>query len=935
VASQLGTHGPALSSSLVGREGELEQLDALLAAGRSSSQALLVVGEAGIGKSALLEAASSRASAAGGRVLAAWGVEAEAELAFAGLHQLLRPVLDRADRLPPRQAAALRCAFGMGEESTPERFLIGLATLTLLADVAERQPFLVVVDDAAWLDRGSLEALAFAARRFQAEPIVVLVASRTAEAVEPFGAGFKRMLLGRLDESAANRLLDARRGSMPSERRARVLAGAAGNPLALLELAAAHLPPGPSGPAGPVGPAEAAAASLAPSPATRLEGVFADRLSELPEPTRRILTVAASADGNDLRPVLRVAAAMDLAPDALLPAERAGLVTVGADELRFRHPLVRSVIYHAAPFGERRAAHLGLAAALTGDPDRHAWHLAAATLGPDAAIASALEATADRSRMRAGYAASARALERAAELSTEPSEQARRLALAAEMAFAAGRPGWVEELARRVNALTHDPELRARATLSLAYVQALGGGRRADDVLSIPAIEAVVAEAPAVGLGILAVAAGLGFTTGDDGLRATAQRLVRSVPGPADEPWRLYVLAASDPARNAPQISPQLLRFAATPPDDPSLLRVVAQIPFYIDQPVAASELLTRAVNDMRARGDLGGLVSFLVTLGLTDVWRGRWLDARALADEAASLANETGQPLMAALAQALGSLVAALQGRAEAAREQAVAAVAISDAGLVAAIATWALGLEALAGGRHDEASAHLQRMFTPRLPCAHFAACGWAVADLVEAATHQAANDGVADRLGPVVADAQRQAEAGTSVRAKLVARRAKALLASGEDADALFRAALATEGADDWPFELARARLDYGEWLRRRRRIIDARQPLRAAQEAFIRLGAKPWAERARAELRASGVPVGAPPVDAVEQLTPQQRQIAQLAAAGLTNREIGAKLFLSPRTVGFHLRNVFPKLHVTSRSQLVHALGEPVAGESAPG
>jgi DNA-binding CsgD family transcriptional regulator len=276
----------------------------------------------------------------------------------------------------------------------------------------------------------------------------------------------------------------------------------------------------------------------------------------------------------------------------------------------------------------------------------------------------------------------------------------------------------------------------------------------------------------------------------------------------------------------------------------------------------------------------------------------------------------------MVALGTALDALVAALQGNMGVARDQAAAAVSISDAGLVAAVATWALGLEALADGRHDDAYEHLQRMFSPGLASAHFEASRWAIGDLIEAATHRGAGDG----LDRIVGHAAEQAEAGTSVRATLVVRRAKALMATEDDADALFRSAVATRGAEDWPFELARAQLSYGEWLRRRRRIIDARPLLRAAQEVFTRLGAQPWAERAQTELRAAGVPTSVGRSNAIEELTPQQRQIAQLAARGLTNREIGAKLFLSPRTVSFHLHNVFPKLQVTSRSQLAHVLGE---------
>jgi DNA-binding CsgD family transcriptional regulator len=898
---------------LVGRDAELAQVGALLLAGRSSSAALLVLGEAGLGKSALLHAAIARARAAGTRVLLASGVQAESELAFAGLHQLLRPVLSDVDRLPGRQAAALRCAFGMEQETTPDRFLIGLATLTLLAEVADQQPLLAVVDDAPWFDRGSLEALAFAVRRLHAERLAVLVASRGDEPVAAFGRETPRLVLGPLDDQASSQLLDTGSRALPGNLRARVLAEAAGNPLALLELGSAGAPVGGWG-----------TLPVALPPTARLERLFSERLAGLGEPTRRILTLAACADGSDLRPVAIAADAVGLAADALRAAEAAGLITLGSEELVFRHPLIRSVIYHAAPFAERRAAHLALAEALVADPDRRAWHLAAVTLGPDESVAALLEASAERSRVRAGYAAASSALERAAELSPQPFEQARRLTLATEMAFAAGRSAWVVELATRVSALTDDPHLHARVAQCVAQVQALVGGIRGGgpDVLSSAALESVMASAPDIGVARLVVAAGYAFLTGDRELRATAERLAEAVPGPGDEPWRLFVLAACDAADNARAISDQLRVVVAEPPEQPESAKMLAQVAWFADDPGSAAVLLDRAVEDMRGRGDVGALGPYLALLGFTDVWRGRWFDARALAAETVRLATDIGQANMVAFGTSLDALVAALQGDSDRARDRAAAAIALSEAGLVAAITTWALGLAALADGRHDEAQEHLERMATPDTTSAHFAVAHWAIGDMVEAA----ASTGAIDGLAPLIADAERQAEAGVSVRARLVCRRAKALLASGEAAEALFQAALATDGADEWPFELARARLSYGEWLRRHRRIVAARPVLRAALDTFSQLGARPWAVRARNELRAAGVPLEVRPSAAVEELTPQQRQIAQLAARGLTNREIAARLFLSPRTVGFHLYNVFPKLQVTTRAQLVRALGD---------
>src|ERR687885_765657 len=338
--------------------------------------------------------------------------------------------------------------------------------------------------------------------------------------------------------------------------------------------------------------------------------------------------------------------------------------------------------------------------------------------------------------------------------------------------------------ATRVSALTDDPRLRARAAQCVAQVQALVGRIRGGgpDVLSSAALESVMASAPEIGVARLVVAAGYAFLMGDRELRATAERLAEAVPGPGDEPWRLFVLAACDPAKNAQAISEQLRVVVAEPPEQPEIAKMMAQIAWFTDDPVSAAVLLGRAVEDMRGSGDVGALGPYLALLGFTDVWRGRWFDARALAAETVRLATDIGQANMVAFGTSLDALVAALQGDGDGTRDRAAAAIALSPVGLVAAIATWALGLAALADGRHDEAHEHLHRMVTPDTTPAHFAVSHWAIGDVVEAAASTGATDG----LAPLIADAERRAEAGGSVRARLVCRRAKALLASGEAAD-----------------------------------------------------------------------------------------------------------------------------------------------------
>jgi DNA-binding CsgD family transcriptional regulator len=898
---------------LLGRDVELGQVARVVWGAGSTSAALAIIGDAGLGKSALLGVAVEHAGQANMHVLHAAGVEAESELVFAGLHQLLRPDADLIERLPARQAAALRSAFGMGDAATPDRFLIGLATLTLLAEVAEQRPVLVVVDDAQWFDRGSLDALGFAIRRLRAERIGVLVASRSRELMNTLGEHVELLELEPLETRAAADLLDRQAGALHGSARSRVLDEAAGNPLALIEL-------------GSIARGDRLAeqsGTFAALPLTeRLERAFSARLVNIPDATRQLLLLAASADANEVRPLLQAGEAMGIHADALRAAERAGLLATHDGEFVFRHPLLRSVVYQSASFDERRAAHQALAEVLAADPERRAWHLAAVALQPDEAIAALLQATAERSRLRGGYAAAARALERAAELSPVTADAARRLTLATQMAFAAGRLQWVVALARRLHSVSDDPRLRAVADQQVAQIQALAGTEaEVPEALSPAALEAVMAQAPEIGVRRVVVAAGYAFLAGDARLREVAYQLAQSIPGPGDEEWRLFVLAAGNPGAHRQTIAAGIRHAIAHPPLQPDLDKMLAHVPWFADDSASALVLLGRVVDDMRRRGDIGALGTYLTLLGFTCAWRDRWLDARAIAEEAMQLGSDIHEPNTEAMGCALDALVTALQGDASTARARAAAALSYSRAGLVVSVATWALGLDDLAGARAPEAYEHLSRMFAAGRE-AHFQVSGWAIADLTEASIQ----NGTASEVAALVEAKLRQAERGTSRRALLVARRALALLGDDSTAAALFDQALGTGGAEDWPFEFARTQLSYGEWLRRRRQITLARPQLRAALDTFSRLGAQPWVDRTRGELRAAGVTLESRPRATVDELTPQERQIAQLAARGLTNREIGATLFLSPRTVGFHLHNVFPKLQVTTRAQLAHLLGD---------
>src|SRR5580692_3996188 len=489
---------------IIGREDGLARLRGLVDPVPQASRVLLVIGEAGMGKSVLLADAAERARAAGMRVLSVTGRESESRLAFAGLHQLLRPVLPAAAGLPARQARALLGALGLAADpGAADLLLTGVAVLTLLSDLSERSPVLVVADDAHWLDRSSLDALAFVGSRLDAERVVLLVGARGHAPPPGFDRGFPDLHLEPLSAADAGRLLDGQPRPPRGRARLQVLAQAAGNPMALIELAKVIADD----------PGASRRWAAEPLPLTdRLTAVLTSRFAGLPEPARAALLLAAVADGPDLR----VAASHGAGPDAraLAPAEQLALVRVSRTGLQFSHPLVRSAIYHSAPFAERAAAHRQLAEALHDEPDRRAWHLAAAALQPDEHVASLLEATAAQAQHRGGAAAAALAMERAAELSPDRADQARRLVAAASAAVPTGQADWVQNLATRALAVTADPELRLTARHHAGWALAWSGRRSA----ALPALISVAEEAardlPALAWDALGSAATVAYQSG-------------------------------------------------------------------------------------------------------------------------------------------------------------------------------------------------------------------------------------------------------------------------------------------------------------------------------------------------------------------------------------------------------------------------------------
>jgi DNA-binding CsgD family transcriptional regulator len=908
--------------ALVGRERELHVLADLLDGVSDHGAALLVRGEAGVGKSALLASASAQARTRGMRVLAATGAQAETLLPFAGLHQLLHPLLDQADELPAAQRDALYAAFGMRDgvrdEQAPNLFLIALATLELLSGAAEQTPLLVLVEDAQWLDSSTCDALAFVARRLESEPIVLLLAIR--EGVESALAetGLPDLQLEGLDDAAASALLDARAPELAPAVRERLLEEAAGNPLALLELPAALK-------AEQLGGTEPLPPWLPMT--TRLERIFRERVSHLPEPTRALLLTAA-LDTGELTEALQAATLLQGAPvseEALGPAVAAGLAQVEDHLIRFRHPLVRSAIAQAAGSARLRAAHEALAIALAEEPERRVWHRAAAVVGYDDAVAHELEVAATRAARRGAQAVAVAALERAAALTRDPAERGGRLLQAVEWARDLGRPELVTQLLREVTTL----ELRPLERAWLLWFQevyaeegAWSGAERVRTFVELAERAEQAGDVERAVRTLYMVALRCYWSNPDAETRrlvlATAERL----PVSPAHPMLLWIFGLVAPVERGAIVLERLPRAAAAASGDHLAEFDLGFAASAIGDCERSLELLTTATAGLRAQGAVGALGQALVSQAWTAICLGNWTVAATAAEEAARLAEETLQSNyvgVASLAQATVTAVRGDESRAEALAAGVERVLLAIGAYPLLALVQMARGLAALGLGRHAEAYEQLRRIFDPTDLAYHPFVRWWAATDYLEAAVH---SDHF-EEARAVMAEMEALLEQTHSPLLQIALTYARPLLAEDEHAEALYQASLG-EHLANWPFVRARLQLGYGGWLRRHRRTADCRAPLRAAVEVLDALGALPWAERARQELRASGEVRRPRTPDARDQLSPQELQIAQLAAEGLSNREIGQRLYLSHRTVGSHLYRIFPKLGITSRAELHMAL-----------
>lgn len=918
-----------MSGELRGRDRECETLRELLAMARSGSSRVLVLrGEAGVGKTALLQYLSARAD--GFRVTRVSGIESDMELAFAGLHQVCLPLLDRVGELPAPQREALEVAFGLGVGPTPDRFLVGLAVLSLIASAADDQPVLCVIDDVQWLDEVSVQTLGFVARRLLAEPVALVFGLR--DGGETVLAGLPQLPIGGLSDSGARELLDSVLPGRLDERvRDRIIAETRGIPLALLEL-----------------PRTLSAAELAGGFATsgtqqsagQLEECFIQRIRELPPLTQRLVLTAAAEPVGDAALFLRAAAHLGIPVDALAPAEDAGVIEFGP-RMRFHHPLMRSAAYRAADVAERRAVHRALAAATDphSDPDRRAWHAANAAAGTDDDVAADLETSADRAQSRGGIAAAAAFLERAAVLTSDPERRGSRALAAAQAKRDAADPSAAYDLLVTAEMCPLTDLQRAqvsRLRAQMEFARSRGGeagarhvGDAATELLAAAkGLEGLDDElARETYLEALAATMFAGRCAEAGALELVAEAARAAVAGVPrlERPVDHLLCGVADLILHGPPAGSESLRTALdlwceqAQRNDTEALRMLS-LAFPIVQESVVAELWDEQINVRMATimvsyaRNLGALTVLPAALAFragVHVYSGELNSAAALLDEADAISAAADyrpmkyHRLHLAAWRGAPSDAIGLIGDATAEGTHKREGRLLDVTGFCAAVLHNGLG-------RYEEAFAAAGRS----VEYVNLGFGGWCLTELIEAAAHLGELD-VARRATQTLIE--RAGVSGTSSGLGAVAK-AQALLADDEDADRLFTEAIESFEQSTVALQLARTHLSYGEWLRRANRRSDARRHLTGAHEMFTRMGAKAFADRARRELVAAGEKVRKQPVASGDDLTAQEAQIARLAAEGLTNQEIGAQLFISTHTVEWHLRKVFVKRGITSRRQL---------------
>ncbi|WP_425954051.1 ATP-binding protein [Xylanimonas sp. McL0601] len=917
------TSDPASGGDLIGRHAELELLlrDAVdRPAGEAGVR--VVVGSPGIGKSTLLRALADHARAAGNLVLDIVGIEAESKLPYAGLLQLLSPVLAHAHALPATQRRALLTAFELEDGPAPQPFLVALACLGLLVEASVRQPVTVVADDAHWLDAPTQEALAFAARRVEHERVAIVAAVRAGAEGAVAGGGLPTVPLHGLDGEAAAEVLARTAPDLDAAARSWVLREAEGNPLALVELPVAwRLHRGAEGD------------ELGFVPLTsRLERAFAARTDELPRSTCDVLLAAAVDDEDGTAEILAAASVLAGRPvgvEALDAAVEAGLITYDERKVAFRHPLVRSGVVHAELPGRRQAAHAALASALGAQPYRRAWHRAQSVIGADDDVADELERSHLTALRRGSVVSAIWALERSARLTTDSAARGRRLLLAAEHAFELGRADVVDRL---VAAADREALCELDRTRIQWLREIFNDGVPGDPVRVVELCRSAERAAAAgdVDLALhLLLAAGLRCWWADTGPTARAEVVAAAgrlgaAAGPdvLEDPRHLAARAVAEPVLAAGPVLGRLGQVVLENVTDPDALRLHGMAAHAVGDPVRAADFLGRSERGLRAQGRLGLLSHVLAMEAFNLLELGDWDGAAICLEEGRRVAAETGQPIWTDGTLTLSAILHAMRGEHDDAMAQAARAeLSVGTRRLTNLLACVQLarGLSLLSAGQYADAYRALRRMFDPADPAFALTERFHAVGPFAEAAARSGRQSDAAAVLRALEAET---AEGRAPILVPHLAY-ARAVLAPDDEAEPLYLQALALDLVR-WPWARARIEVAYGAWLRRRRRGIECRAPLRAARTTFDLIGATSWAAQARAELRASGEHDNHPSLVTLDVLSAQELQIARLAAQGLSNREIGERLFLSPRTVGSHLYRIFPKLDITSRAQLARRL-----------
>jgi len=911
--------GPGPHSSLLGRSGECALLDELLfAIRRGEGRALVLWGEAGIGKTALLEYLVE--SAPDVRVVRAVGVESEMELAYASMHQLCGPLFDRREMLPDPQQHALETVFGLSAGSAPDPFLVGLAVLSLITNAAEERPLLCVADDAQWLDQASSRTLAFVARRLLAEPVGLIVASREPG---PELRNLPEMHVHGLHNDDAHTLLNSVVPIGLSDRvREQIVAETRGNPLALLELPRGLTEPQLAGGFGVLG---------ADGLSGRIEESFLRRLNSLSARGRRLLLLAAAEPVGDPLLLWSAAERLDIWPPAADELVAQALLAIG-DRVIFRHPLVRSAVYRSAEAPQRREIHLALAEATdrTADPDRRAWHLAAAAAGPDEEVALELERSAIRAQARGGLASTAGFLRRAVALTADPQRRVDRVLAAAEANLQAGEFDVARSLVDTAEPGPHDELRSARVELLRGRIALFSSPGPGASLLLLRAAQHLEAVDVRVARDTYLDAWGAALYAGRLSSRGTlleVSRAAKAAPEPHGPPEPadllldcLATLVTEGRAAAAPLLEQVTRTFADEQLPEAESLRWgwLTVVPAYVlwDEE-ATHSLCERQLHALRDAGALARLPLDLGTFSRLALQYGDLAGAAAAVAETHAITEATGT----AVAPFGEMMLATFRGREDEAGTLIKATKRQSLAlgqGIALQIADWMLAMLCNGLGRYDEALASAQEASNDNP--GEIIVSDWAAVELLEAAHRSDSPELAHIALERIIA----ATAAARSESARGMEARCRALMNEGRTAERLYREAIERLGQSRLRPEVARAHLLYGEWLRREGRRMDARGQLRAAYEEFTSIGMEAFAERARGELLATGEKVRRGTAEARDELTTQERQIAHLAATGLSNPEIGTRLFLSPRTVEYHLSKVFPKLGINSRKDLAAAL-----------